>query len=160
MEGDLHFPGWPHGSFHWFRDYDVGFFTSSLASYIESLRSWNRSFICASWQRLMTWLSLCHATSGSEVLKSELRDAYLLLLPPACVHDCGGSSASAAFPLRSCWCIRMSQCVHPYAVNNVRAWVSAPHAQTVSPASTDSLAGCARLAANGAEVCGRCPLPP
>ena len=40
----------------------------------------------------------------------------------------------------------MSQCVHPYAVNYVRAWVSAPHAQmdTVSPALT----GCAGLAAN------------
>ena len=38
------------------------------------------------------------------------------------------------------------------AVNYVRAWVSAPHAQmgTVSPASTDSLTGCAGLAANGA----------
>ena len=46
----------------------------------------------------------------------------------------------------------MSQCVHPYAVNHVRAWVSAPHAQmdTVSPASTDSLTGCVGLAANGA----------
>ena len=42
--------------------------------------------------------------------------------------------------------------VSMYAVNFVRAWVSAPHAQmdTVSPASTDSLTGCAGLAANGA----------
>ena len=30
----LHFPGWPHGSVDCFRDYDVGFFTSSLASYL------------------------------------------------------------------------------------------------------------------------------
>ena len=36
--------------------------------------------------------------------------------------------------------------------NYVRAWVSAPHAQldTASPGSTDSLTGCAGLAANGA----------
>ena len=27
-EGDLHFPGWSHGSVDWFMDYDVGFFTS------------------------------------------------------------------------------------------------------------------------------------
>ena len=33
----------------WFRDHDVGFFTSSLASYIGKLRSLSRSFICASW---------------------------------------------------------------------------------------------------------------
>ena len=38
-KGDLHFPGWPRGSLDWFRDHGVGFFTSSLASYIESLRS-------------------------------------------------------------------------------------------------------------------------
>ena len=89
----------------------------------------------------------------SVAVKSELRDAHLLLLPPACVHDYGRSSASAAFHYDArCWCIRMSQCVHPYTANYVRAWVSAPHAQmdTVSPASTDSLTGCAGLAANGA----------
>ena len=38
-KGDLHFPGWPHGSLDWFRDYGVGFFTTSLTSYIERLRS-------------------------------------------------------------------------------------------------------------------------
>ena len=27
-KGDLHFPGWPHGSVDWFRDYDVGFFAA------------------------------------------------------------------------------------------------------------------------------------
>ena len=78
---------------------------------------------------------------------------WCVSLPPACVHDFGRSSASAAFHYDArCWCIRMSQCVHLYAANYVRAWVSAPHAQmdTVSPASTDSLTGCARLVANGA----------
>ena len=78
---------------------------------------------------------------------------WCVSLPPACVHEYGRSSASAAFHYDArCWCIRMSQCVHPYAVNYVRAWVSAPHAQmdTVSPGSTDSLTGCAGLAANGA----------
>ena len=31
--------------------------------------------------------------------------------------------------------VRMSQCVHPYAVNYVRAWVSAHHAQMDSESS-------------------------
>ena len=36
-KGDLRFPGWPHGFLDWFRDYGVGFFTTSLTSYIERL---------------------------------------------------------------------------------------------------------------------------
>ena len=64
---------------------------------------------------------------------------WCVFLPPACVHDYGRSCASAAFHYEArCWCIRMSLCVHPYAVNYVRARVSGPHAllDTASSAST------------------------
>ena len=92
--------------------------------------------------------------------ESKLRTSWWVLTSSMCLSLSsarlslyGASSASAGphYDAR-CWCIRMSQCVHPYAVNYVRAWVSAPHAQmdTVSPGSTDSLTGCAGLAANGA----------
>ena len=99
--------------------------------------------------RSRTSFEVLSGTSG----RAERVLRWCVSLPPACVHDYGRSSASAAFHYDArCWCIRMSQCVHPYAANNVRAWVSAPHAQmdTVSPASTDSLTGGIGLAANGA----------
>ena len=74
--------------------------------------------------------------------------------PPACVPGYGGSSSSAAFHYNArCWCVSTTQRVHPYVVN-LRAWVSAPHAQldTRSSASTspDSPMGGIGLAANGA----------
>ena len=82
----------------------------------------------------------------------ERAEAHLLLLPPACVLLHGASSASAGLHYGAT--AVMHQCVHAYAVNKVRAWVSASHAHldTASSASAlpDSLTGCARLAANGA----------
>ena len=107
-KGDLHFPGWPHGSVDCFRDYDVGFFTSSLASNrsrrIHVSRTSRGMHISVKSERR-------DACPFLEV-KSQLRDAHLLLLPPACVHDYGRSSASAAFQYDArCWCISMSQCV-------------------------------------------------
>ena len=99
----------------------------------------------------MKSIEVLSGTSG----RAERVLRWCVSLPPACVHDYGRSSASAAFHYDSrCWCIRMSQCVHPYAVNYVRAWVSAPHAQMDSSEFCkylpDSPTGCAGLAANGA----------
>ena len=45
-KGDLHYQSWRHGSVDRVRENDVGFFTSSLASYIEKLRSSFRMFCC------------------------------------------------------------------------------------------------------------------
>ena len=99
--------------------------------------------------RSRTSFEVLSGTSG----RAERVMKWCVSLFPAFVHDYGKSSASVAFHYDArCCCIRMSQCVHPGAVNYVRTWVSAPHAQmdTVSPGSTASLTGCAGLAANGA----------
>ena len=71
-KGDLHFPGWPHGSVDWFRDFDVGFFASSLASCIERLRSLNRLETTST----STMRSAQLAWRGLEGMKSTFSEAH------------------------------------------------------------------------------------
>lgn len=55
--------------FDWFMDYNVGFFTSSLDSYIERLRSLNTSFLSASWPALEnTWYSVLVHVPGTQMV--------------------------------------------------------------------------------------------
>ena len=64
-KGDLHFPGWLHGSVDdWFRDYDVGFFTSSLASYIERFTR-NRQMITLGSRGPLSCVAVCTPSSTS-----------------------------------------------------------------------------------------------
>ena len=83
-KGDLHFPGRPHGSVDWFRYYDVGFFTRSLALYIERLRS----------STLKMFPSVCQ---GEHDRMSALRLESVF-------------SAGPHYGAR-CWCTIMPQCV-------------------------------------------------
>ena len=70
-KGDLHFPGWPHGSVDWFRDHDVGFFTSSLASYIEKVELLEQIFHLCVVARSMTWLSCVTRHPGVKCCSEE-----------------------------------------------------------------------------------------
>ena len=58
--------------------------------------------------RSRTSIEVLSGTSG----RAERVLRWCVSLLPACVHDYGRSSASAAFHYDArCWCIRMSQCV-------------------------------------------------
>ena len=79
---------------------------------------------------------------------------WCVSLPPACVPVYGGSSSPAAYNYDArCLSIRISPCVRLYAVN-LRAWMSALHAQVDTASSASTLPGsstrCVGLAANGA----------
>ena len=85
--------------------------------------------------RSRTSIEVLSGTSG----RAERVLRWCVSLPPACVHDYGRSSASAAFHYDArCWCIRMSQCVHPYAATTYGrgCLLPTPRLDTVSPAST------------------------
>merc|ERR1712107_98464 len=75
--------------FDWFMDYNVGFFTSSLDSYIERLRSLNTSFLSASWPALEnTWYSVLVHVPGTQMVV-ELMGSKSHTLPLE--HDCAGA---------------------------------------------------------------------